>query len=159
MTMRTHLSVLAALVALGAAAPAFAQDVPADANKALWCASAFGLVGPQARAQGQTAVADNFDKYAKSLSDTAGASLKKAGFADDKIKAQAPAYALKVSKELTGGGAAEFTVVDCTMLVDPAAAAAIQSTQAAPAAGATAPAAGAAAAPSATPATPAPAAK
>ncbi|HTJ57497.1 MAG TPA: hypothetical protein VL418_08050 [Devosiaceae bacterium] len=155
MTMRTHLSVLAALVVLGASAPAaFAQAVPADANKALWCASAFGLVSPQARAQGQTAAADNFDKYTKALNDVAAASLKKAGFADDKIKAQSATYTDKVGKELAGGSAPEFSVVECTQLVDPAAAAAMQQAPApsAPAGGAMAPATPA-------PATPAPAAK
>jgi len=149
MTMRTHLSVLAALMLLGAAVPAFAQDVPADANKALWCSTAFGLVSPQARAQGQTAAADNFDKYAKALNDMATASMKKAGFTDDKIKAQSAVYTDKVHKELGGGGTAEFSVVDCTQLVDPAAAAAMQPAQPAPAA----PAGG-----NAAPATPAPAA-
>ena len=128
MSTRLHLSVLAAVAVLGASVPAFAQDVPADANKALWCSAAFGLVSPQARAQGQAAAADNFDKYSKPLTDSATASLKKAGFADDKIKAQGAAYSDKVSKELTGGGGtAEFSVVECTQLVDPVAAAAMQS--------------------------------
>src|SRR3569623_575537 len=113
MSTRLHLSVLAAVAVLGASVPAFAQDVPADANKALWCSAAFGLVSPQARAQGQAAAADNFDKYSKTLPDSATASLKKAGFADDKIKAQGAAYSDKVSKELTGGGGtAQFSVVD-----------------------------------------------
>jgi len=76
MSTRLHLSVLAAVAVLGASVPAFAQDVPADANKALWCSAAFGLVSPQARAQGQAAAADNFDKYSKSLTDSATASLK-----------------------------------------------------------------------------------
>lgn len=151
MTMRTHLAVLATLVVLGASAPAFAQTVPADANKALWCSAAFTLVSPQAKAQGQTAAADNFDKYSKTLAGVASDSLKKAGFTDDGIKTQGTTYADKVSKELSGGDKAEFSVVDCTQLVDPVAAASIQSATtpadnapatapAAPAAGNTAPA-------------------
>jgi len=156
MTMRTHLTVLAALALLGAGTPAFAQTVPADANKALWCSAAFTLVAPQAKAQGQAAAADNFDKYSKTLASAATDSLKKAGFTDDNIKTQGTAYADKVSKELSGGGTAEFTVVDCTQLVDPVAAASIQSATTpadnAPAAAPAAPAAG-------TTTTPAPAAK
>jgi hypothetical protein len=117
-----------AIALLAMAIPAFAKDVPADANKALWCASAFSFVEPQARAQGQISAADNFAKYAKSLNDASHASLSKAGFSDDEIKAQGASYSDKVNKELTGGGTAEFSVVECTQLVDPAAAALIQAT-------------------------------
>ena len=146
MTVQTRLAALVAFAAIGFAAPAFAQDVPADANKALWCATAFSLVEPQARAQGQTSAADNFLKYSKTLADSSHDLLTKAGFTEDQIKAQAPTYSDKVNKELTGGSAAEFSVVDCTALVDPQAAALIKAGPAtdtpAPAAGAAAPAAG-----------------
>ena len=138
-----HLA-LAALTLMGTAAPALAQDVPADANKALWCSSAFTLVEPQARSQGQTSAADNFLKYSKQLADISHASLIKAGFSEDQIKAQGTAYTDKVNKELTVGGAAEFSVVDCVQVVDPQAAALIKSGSAAPG-GAAAPADGTAA--------------
>lgn len=171
MTIRTRVCVLATLALLGAALPAQAQQVPADANKALWCATAFTLVEPQARAQGQTTAADSFKKYSDTLSQTSHDSLSKAGFTEDQIKAQGTAYSDKVSKELTGNGEAEFSVVECTELVDPAAAAAIKSeapppdaaapaTGETPAPGTAAPApADAAPAPAAGGTTPAPAAK
>jgi hypothetical protein len=163
MSTRTRLCVLATLTLLGTAVPAFAQAVPDDANKALWCSTAFTLVEPQARAAGDATAADKFSKYAATLTGTSGASLKQAGFTDDQIKTTAASYKDKVTKELSGGGVAEFTVIDCTMLVDPSAAAAIQQQQApaaAPAPDAAAPAAparDATPAPDATPATPAPA--
>ena len=153
MTIAMRRWALAALVALGSAAPALAQDVPADAAKALWCASAFTLVEPQARAQNQTSAADNFLKYAKELTDLSHQGLVKAGFSEDQIKVQSATYADKVNKELTGGGTAEFSVVECVQIVDPQAAALIKSGSGAPADGTAAPAAPAAAAP----ATPAPA--
>ena len=151
MSTRTRLCVLATLTLLGTAVPAFAQAVPDDANKALWCSTAFTLVEPQARAQGDAPAADNFHKYAATLSGTGGDSLKKAGFTDDQIKATTAGYTEKVTKELSGGGAAEFSVIECTMLVDPAAAAAIQQQAPAPAPDAAAPAP----APDVAPATPA----
>jgi hypothetical protein len=130
MTIRTGFCVLASLALLGAAAPAFAQDVPADANKALWCATAFTLVEPEARAQGQTEAADHFKSYSTTLSQTSHDSLTKAGFSEDQIKSQASAYTDKVTKELTGSGQPEFSEVECVTLVDPAAAQAIQQQQA-----------------------------
>ncbi|MDR3474234.1 MAG: hypothetical protein P4M09_21505 [Devosia sp.] len=137
MKIQMRLWALAGLLALGTAAPALAQDVPAETSKSLWCASAFALVEPQARAEGAAATAkndsasaqadiaaaDNFKKYAGMLQDMSTASLKKAGFTDDQIKTQTTAFAEKVNKELTGGGAAEFSVIECTKLVDPEAAA------------------------------------
>ena len=155
MTMRSHLAVLAALALIGAGTPAFAQTVPADANKALWCSAAFTIVAPQAKAQGQAAAADNFTKYSGTLASMASDSMKKAGFTDDAIKTQGTSYADKVSKELSGAGTAEFSVVDCTQLVDPVAAASIQSATTPPAAAPAAPAAPAAGDTT----TPAPAAK
>jgi len=160
MSTRTRLCVLATLTLLGTAVPAFAQAVPDDANKALWCSTAFTLVEPQARAQGDATAADKFSKYAATLTGTSGDSLKKAGFTDDQIKTTAATYKDKVTKELSGGGAAEFTVIECTMLVDPAAAATLQQQQQAPAPDTAAPAApapDATPAPDAAPATPAPA--
>jgi len=153
MPIRTRLAAVLAISLAAAAAPAFAQTTPAvpdDANKALWCASAFTIVEPQARAQGQASAADNFLKYSKQLSDLSHQSLLKAGFTEDQVKAQGAAYNDKVTKELTGGGAAEFTVVECTQLVDPQAAALIKATgpggtgttDATPAPGTAAPAAG-----------------
>ena len=161
MIIRTRLAALLALAALGAVAPAWAQTAPAmpdDANKALWCSTAFSLVAPQAKAQGQTAAADRFTKYSATLATTGHDSMIKAGFTEDQAKAQTAAYTDKVTKELSGGGQADFTVVECTMLVDPQAAAALQQATP-PAADATAPATGGDAAPAAgdaAPATPAP---
>lgn len=130
MIIGTRLATAAlAFATMAAAAPAIAQSTPAvpDAtNKTLWCASAFTIVEPQARAQGQVSAADNFLKYSKQLSDMSHASLSKAGFTEDQIKAQDAAYSDKVNKELTGGGTPEFNVVECTQIVDPAAAALIQ---------------------------------
>ena len=127
---RTFVRALATFAIAGAALPAVAQDAPAvppDTQKALWCATAFTLVEPQARAQGQTEAADRFKKYADSLNSTSHDGLAKAGFSEDQIKTQTTAYTDKVTKELSGSGAQpEFSVVDCTQLVDPAAAAAIQ---------------------------------
>ena len=154
MTLRTHLAALTAFAALTAASPVWAQStpaVPADANKALWCSTAFGIVAPQARAQKQDAAADSFTKYAKTLSDNAADSLKKAGFTDEQVKAQTPVYADKVNKELTGSGNAEFSVIECTQLVDPGAAAKIQQGTGAPADAGTPAAAGAAPTAPATP--------
>jgi hypothetical protein len=137
MTIRTGFCVLASLALLGAAAPAFAQEVPADANKALWCATAFTLVEPEARKQGQTEAADHFKSYSTTLSQTSHDSLTKAGFSEDQIKSQTTAYTDKVTKELTGSGQPEFSEVECVTLVDPAAAQAIQQQQQAPAPDAT----------------------
>jgi hypothetical protein len=130
MTIRTPLAALAGLLILSAAGPALAAEtpqMPADANKALWCAAAFTLVEPQARAAGQTAAADNFLNYAKMLNSQSAASMTKAGFTDEQIKAQSGAYTAKVAGELNPGGTPEFSVVACTELVDPAKAAAMQS--------------------------------
>jgi|GEM_PF-4007443 len=160
MTFLTRRWALAAVLAVGSAAPAMAQDVPADVSKALWCASAFTLVEPQARAQNQVSAADNFLKYSKELTTVSHDGLVKAGFSEDQVKVQNGVYADKVNKELTGGGTPEFSVVDCVQLVDPQAAALITAGSAAPGADAAAPAAPAAATPApatAAPATPAPA--
>ncbi|MGN6101584.1 MAG: hypothetical protein ACTHOR_10590 [Devosia sp.] len=163
MTTPKRLAALVTLALLGTT-PVLAQAtpaVPADANKTLWCASAFTLVEPQARAQGQISAADNFLKYSKQLSDMSHASMVKAGFTEDQIKSTGATYSDKVNKELTGGGTAEFSVVECTQLVDPQAAALIQAgsngtgTTTAPANGATAPAGGTAAPAGAEPAKPA----
>jgi hypothetical protein len=135
MTLRKLVAISALLASLGTALPAFADTapaVPADANKALWCAAAFTLVEPQARGAGQTAAADSFLGYAKTLNASAGDSLSKAGFTADQIKAQTATYSTKVTQELNGGGTAEFTVLSCTQLVDPAKAAAMQPPAAAP---------------------------
>jgi hypothetical protein len=159
MSIHTRLPALVALATLALATPVLAQDapaVPADANKALWCATAFTMVEPQARQAGDTVAADNFLKYSKALTTTSQDGLKKAGFTDDQVTATTAKYKDTVNKQLTPGGAPDFTVVDCTALVDPAAAAAIQATSGAPAA---APADGTAAPAAVTaPATPAPAA-
>lgn len=153
MKIRTRLCALATLTLLAGAMPAFAQDVPADANKALWCSTAFGLVAPQAKAQGQADAADKFDKYSKTLAGTGSDALKKAGFTDDQVKTASASYTDKVTKELQGASAPEFSIYDCTMLVDPAAAAAMQ---AAPADNSAAPAGGTTPAPdAAAPAAPA----
>jgi hypothetical protein len=158
MTFRTRALALFALTTLGFAAPAFAAPaVPDDANKALWCATAFTIVEPQARQAGDTAAADNFKKYADTLTGTSHDSMSKAGFSEADIKATGIKYVDAVTKELTQDGAPEFSVVDCTTLVDPAAAAAIKTAPAAPAAAAPAPAPAAPAAPA--PAAPAPASK
>ena len=160
MTNSTRLLALLAFATMGAALPAYAQTAPAmpdDATKALWCSSAFGLVAPQAKAQGQADASDRFTKYAATLATTGHDSLIKAGFTEDQAKASSATLADKVNKELSGTAQPEFTVVDCTTLVDPAAAAALQQAAppaAAPAAGDAAPAAAPAAA---APATPAPA--
>jgi hypothetical protein len=130
MTIRISLATLAGLVILSAGTPALAQaqtpPMPADANKALWCAAAFTLVEPQARSAGQTAAADNFLAYAKTLNAQGQASLVKAGFTDDQVKSQAGGYTSKVAQELNAGGKPEFSVVACTEMVDPAKAAAMQ---------------------------------
>jgi hypothetical protein len=131
MTIRTPLAALAGLLLLGAAGPALAAaaktpQLPADANKTLWCASAFTLVEPQARAAGQTAAADNFLAYAKTLNAQSAASMSKAGFTDEEIKSESGTYTAKVAGELNPGGKPEFSVVACTELVDPAKAAAMQ---------------------------------
>ena len=135
MTIRTPLAALLGLALMSAGTPvlAQAQQIPADANKALWCAAAFTLVEPQARAAGQTAAADNFLSYAKTLNAQSQASLTKAGFTDDQIKTQSGTYTSKVAQELNPGGKPEFSVVACTELVDPGKAAAMQPAAPAPA--------------------------
>jgi len=113
-----------ALAALGAALPAHAQTTPAlpdDANKALWCATAFNMVAPIAKSHGQNEAADKFTKYAGILTTAAHDSLIKAGFTEDQVKAQAAPYTDKVNKELSPGGQAEFSAVDCSKLADPTA--------------------------------------
>ena len=68
MTIHLRLPALAAFALIGLVAPAMAAPaVPADANAALWCATAFTQVEPQARSAGQTEMADNFLKYGKGL--------------------------------------------------------------------------------------------
>jgi len=128
MTIRTPMAALAGLLILGAGAAVAAEtpQIPADANKALWCASAFTLVEPQARAAGQTAAADNFLNYAKMLNAQSAAAMSKAGFTDEQIKSESGTYTAKVAGELNPGGKPEFSVVACTELVDPAKAAAMQ---------------------------------
>jgi hypothetical protein len=136
MITRKLLAASALLVALGATLPAFADAAPAvptDANKALWCAAAFTMVEPQARAAGQTAAADSFLGYAKTLSASAADSLTKAGFTADQVKAQSATYSTKVTQELNSGGTPEFSVLTCTQLVDPSKAAAMEPPAAAPA--------------------------
>ena len=160
MTLHLRLPTLAALVVFGLVAPAAAQTVPADANQALWCATAFTQVEPQARSAGQADMADNFLKYSKTLGATSHDLLTKAGFTEDQIKAQQAKYSDTVTKELapTGGGTPDFTVEACTALADPAAAAkAAAAAAAAPAPDATTPAPAADAPATPAPATPAPA--
>jgi hypothetical protein len=159
MTLHLRLPALAALVVFGLVVPAMAQDVPADANQALWCATAFTQVEPQARSAGKTDMADSFLKYGKILGTSSHDLLTKAGFTEDQVKAAQTKYTDTVGKELAQGGTPDFTVEACTALADPAAAAAAA---AAPAPATPAPAADGMAAP-ATPApaptTPAPASK
>jgi len=146
MTIHLRLPALAAFALIGLVAPATAAPaVPADANEALWCATAFTQVEPQARSAGQTEMADNFLKYGKGLTTTGHDLLIKAGFTEDEAKAQAATFVDTVTKQLGAGGKPDFTVEACTALADPAAAAAMT---AKPPADATAPAT-----------TPAPAAK
>ena len=156
MTLHLRLPALAALVVFGLVAPAVAQDVPADANQALWCATAFTQVEPQARSAGQADMADSFLKYSKLLGTSSHDLLTKAGFTEDQIKAAQTKYTDTVGKELAQGGTPDFTVEACTALADPAAAA--KAAAAPPATDATtpAPATDGTAAP-ATPAAPAPA--
>jgi hypothetical protein len=137
MIFRTFVVTSALLVSLGTTLPAFADAAPAvptDANKALWCAAAFTIVEPQARAAGQSAAADSFLGYAKTLNASAGDSLTKAGFTADQVKAQTATYSTKVTQELNSGGTPDFSVLSCTQLVDPSKAAAMEPPAAAPAA-------------------------
>ncbi len=121
---KLKLATLVASLAL-ATTPVMAQAVPPDANKALWCATAFGAIEPQARATGATAIADNFLKYTKALTTSSHDLLVKAGFTEDQITALAAKYTKDVPEQMTQPTADSFSQQDCTALVDPAAAAAM----------------------------------
>src|SRR5438105_14657903 len=106
---KLRLSVLAAGLALATTAPVLAQQVPPGANKALWCATAFTAVEPQARSAGATDVADNFLKYAKTLTTTSHDLLIKGGFTEEQVTALVAKYAAEVPPQMSQPTADRFT--------------------------------------------------
>jgi len=69
-----------------AATPAVAQPVPAEADKLLWCASAFYWLAGTAADAGDTEEAAMYDRWSKRLLEIGSASLISSGFQPDTIE-------------------------------------------------------------------------
>ena len=67
------------LLVLAFAAPVAAQDISADTDKTLWCASAFYWLAGSAEDSGEAEEAEMYDRWSKRLLDVAGAALRSTG--------------------------------------------------------------------------------
>ena len=91
----------AALVfTLALAAPAVAQDISADTDKTLWCASAFYWLAASAEDSGETEEAEMYDRWSKRLLDVAGAALRSTGYLPEKIEEIVLGYDERVLSQL-----------------------------------------------------------
>lgn len=97
------------------AAPA-AAPVPAEADKLLWCGSAFYWLAASAEDSGETEEAETYDRWSKRLLEVAGASLTSAGFAPERIEQLVADYDQAALAEL-GTPEAPHDIVTCPDLL------------------------------------------
>lgn len=97
---------LAAVAVLAlSGAPAFAQPVPAEADKLLWCASAFYWLAGTAADAGDNDEAEMYDRWSKRLLEVASISLIGSGFQPDTIEALVTRYDEATLVQLADGSA------------------------------------------------------
>ncbi|HEY0918676.1 hypothetical protein [Devosia sp.] len=108
------LLLLALLDPVRAAAPA----LPADADRLLWCASAFFWLAGSADDAGDVAEAELYDGWAGSLGDRAAALLGELGFDAAHVEETVAAYDQQVLDEITAGSP-RHEVAACQQLVAP----------------------------------------
>ncbi|MEO6394516.1 MAG: hypothetical protein ABIO40_01225 [Devosia sp.] len=109
---------LAALPLLIVSPGAFAQSVPDDAHKVMWCALAFQIffVDPHRSSVEEIEVFKPYADAAKLLLDHGRASLAAAGFSDEAANQVRRALVPEVTRQVNREEAAEFTTTDCAAL-------------------------------------------
>lgn len=112
-------------LALSAAAialclPVTAQEVPPEADTALWCSIAFSQIAPKVRASGQVELADKLEGYGQRLTDVSLIQLITAGFTDQQIKDLGGKYIIEIAAQLAPGAKATRSVDECTRLAEAA---------------------------------------
>lgn len=99
------------------AAPALAQPALApEADKTLWCASAFYWLAGSAEDSGEPEEAEMYDRWSKRLLDIAGAALARSGYVPEKIEEIILGYDEQVLGEL-GTPEAAHDITTCPDLL------------------------------------------
>ncbi|MDB5506871.1 MAG: hypothetical protein JWR75_1509 [Devosia sp.] len=122
--MLRHLAFAAigSLAFAGTLSSAFAQDVPAEGYKSLWCGQAFlaaaGTLPAEATDQDKQ-TAQYFIDSGNGLIETGLAAYVTAGFTEEAAAAASTALAPTVSEQISAnnGEGAEFTFDDCSVLI------------------------------------------
>lgn len=100
---------------------AFAQTAPADAEKQLWCGSAFVAAfssPPPGVPSDQLALAQQYIDQGNGMIDDAGQKYLNAGFTEEQLTKVKADLKDEVTKVVTGDGAgAKYTFEDCQALM------------------------------------------
>ena len=123
-TMLRHfaLAAIGGLALAGTLSGAFAQDVPADGYKSLWCGQAFlaaaGTLPPEATEQDKQ-TAQYFIASGTGLVEAGTAAYVAAGFTPEAATAASTALAPTGNEQISAnnGEGAEFTFEDCSVLI------------------------------------------
>jgi hypothetical protein len=116
---------LSFVVALAfAAAPVLAQDiagdVPEDAQKDLWCGTAFGLMlkeAPAEKSGDKTGLKDAFKAGSAALIERALPIYLESGYTNDTLDAYRLKLEAEVSRTIDGGAPGPYTFQDCSALI------------------------------------------
>ena len=124
--MLLRLPMLTAVAAFALAAPVLAQTAPAEAVKDLWCGTAFSLAArdaPPDPTEEDLALVKQFVEGGAMLIERAEAAHIAAGFTADQMIAIKADLEPVVMEQIGGSGEnAQFTIEECSALLDPAAA-------------------------------------
>ncbi len=123
--MLSYARSLSFVIALAlAAAPVLAQDivgdVPADAQKDLWCGTAFGLMLKEAPAEkggDQTGLKDAFKAGSAGLIERALPIYLESGYSNETLEAFRLKLEGEVSRTINGGETGPYTFQDCSALI------------------------------------------
>jgi hypothetical protein len=106
------------------AAPVLAQDiagdVPEDAQKDLWCGTAFGLMlkeAPAEKSGDKTGLKDAFKAGSTALIDRALPIYLESGYTNETLDAFRLKLEAEVSRTIDGGAPGPYTFQDCSALI------------------------------------------
>jgi hypothetical protein len=111
------LRVLAGGLALLMASAALAADVPAEADRLLWCGSAMYWLSISASDAGNDAEADQYQGWADTLTGRGAQRLTAAGFGTEAIDTVISGYDEKVVEDLNGP-APPYDAAECPALAE-----------------------------------------
>lgn len=106
-----------ALLSILAVTPILAADVPPEADRVLWCGSAFYWLAADAADAGNEAEADQYGTWSDTLLAEATDLLEAAGFDQEALDATVETYDTDVVAEMTTP-AARYDVTACPELLE-----------------------------------------